>query len=146
MSRVFLDANILFSAAISASGTSRAIFELSGQYPEVIGLVVTEYAIREALTNLQRKRPGTVSDLLVLLDGLEFAQKPPQVLADRLQDRVPDPKDVPILAGAVWAEADLMVTGNSRHFGKVYGTHVGGCLILPPRDALDLLLSEVEDS
>ncbi len=79
---------------------------------------------------------------MILLDGLLFAQEPPKALIDRLKDRVSDPKAVPILAGAVWAEADLLVTGNSRHFGHLYGTPVGGCLISPPREALDLRLSE----
>lgn len=142
MNRVFLDANVLFSAAISSGGASRAIFELADQYPDILNLVVSEYAITEALSNLQQKRPEAVSGLLALLDGLRFTHEPPEILVDRLKEMVSDPKDVPIVAGAVWAEADLLVTGNSRHFGRLYGTHVGGCLILPPRDAIDLLLSE----
>ncbi len=115
---------------------------MADRYPNIIGLVVSEYAVKEALANLQRKHPESVGELLILLDGLQFAQEPPEALADRLRDRVSDPKDVPILAGAVWTEADLLITGNSRHFGHLYGTHVGGCLILPPREAVSLLLSE----
>lgn len=144
MSRVFLDANVLFSSAISEGGASRGIFELADQHPNLISLIVSEYALKEALSNLQHKRPESVGELLILLDGLLFVQEPPKVLTDRLRAYVSDPKDVPILAGAVWAEADLLVTGNSRHFGHLYSTHVGGCLILPPREALDLLLSEAE--
>lgn len=142
VSRVFLDANVLFSSAISEGGASRGIFELAGQYPNIIGLVVSEYAIKEALANLQRKRPESVGELLTLLDGLQFAQEPPEALVAKLRDRVSDPKDVPVLARAVWTEADLLITGNSRHFGHLYGTHVGGCLILPPREAVGVLLSE----
>jgi predicted nucleic acid-binding protein len=142
VNRVFLDANVLFSAAISSGGASRAIFELAEQHPGVLELVVSEYAITEALRNLQEKRPQAVRDLLALLDGLRFTQEPPQVLIDRLVGIVPDSKDVPIVAGAVWAQADLLVTGNTRDFKRLYGRHVGGCLVLPPRDALDLLLSE----
>jgi predicted nucleic acid-binding protein len=130
VNRVFLDANVLFSAAISSGGVTRAIFELAEQYPSVLELVVSEYAITEALRNLQH--------------GMRFTQEPPGVLIDRLRDLVSDSKDVPIVAGAVWAEADLLITGNTRHFGKLYGSHVGGCLILPPRAALDLLLSEIQ--
>lgn len=117
---------------------------MADKYPGIINLVVSEYAIKEALVNLQRKRPGSVRELLILLDGLQFAQEPPEALTDRLRDRMSDPKDVPVLAGAVWAEADLLVTGNSRHFGSLYGNHVGGCLILPPREAVGVLLSEAE--
>ncbi|MGH3144365.1 MAG: PIN domain-containing protein [Rubrobacter sp.] len=142
MSRVSLDANVLFSSAISEGGASRGIFELADQYPGVVDLIVSERAIKEALVNLQRKRQASVGELLILLDGLQFAPEPPEALTDRLRDHVSDPKDVPILAGAVWAEADLLVTGNSRHFGHLYGIHVGGCLILPPREAVSVLLSE----
>ena len=144
MNRVYLDANVLFSAAISSGGASRAIFELAEQYPKVIELIVSEYAITEALRNLQQKRPEAVSALLALIDGMRFTQEPPEILRDKLKELVSDSKDVPIVADAVWAEADLLITGNSRHFGKLYGTHVGGCLILPPRAALDVLLSEVQ--
>jgi uncharacterized protein len=145
VNRVFLDANVLFSAAISSGGASRAIFELAEQHPKVLKVVVSEYAITEALRNLQQKRSEAVSDLLLLINGRRFTQEPPQVLIDRLRELVSDSKDVPIVAGAVWARADLLVTGNSRHFGKLYGNHVGGCLILPPREALDLLLSEIQE-
>lgn len=105
MNRVFLDANVLYSAAISPGGASRAIFELADQYPDILHLVVSEYAITEALRNLQQKRPQAVSDLLALLDGLRFTHEPPEVLVDRLREVVSDPKDVPIVAGAVWVEA-----------------------------------------
>ena len=77
-----------------------------------------------------------------MLDGIVFAGEPPQALAERVRHLVPDPRDVPILAGAVWAETDLLVTGNSKDFGGLYGENVGGCLVARPRNALDLLLSE----
>ena len=145
MSRVFLDANVLFSAAISPGGVARAIFELSDQRRDRLELVATGYALKEAFRNLERKRPDDVGNLLGLIDGMWFAEEPPEGLADRLQGRVPDPKDLPILAGAVWAEADLLVTGNSKDFRDLYGEHVGGCLVLRPRNALDLLLSLAEE-
>ena len=97
------------------------------------------------MSNLQNKRAEAVGIALDLLDGVEFVEEPPQALADRVRHLVPDPKDVPILAGAVWAEADLLVTGNSKHFGELYGRNVGGCLVARPRTALNLLLSEAEN-
>lgn len=143
MSRVFLDANILFSAAISAEGSSRAIFELGDQGGPI--LIVTEYVMEEALTNLQAKRPASVPELLVLLDGLGFVPAPPPELQEAMEGRVTDPDDVPVLAGALYAAADLLVTGNRKHFGNLYGESVGGCLILPPAQALEVLLEEASD-
>lgn len=141
MSRVFLDANILFSAAISAGGSSRAIFELGDQGGPT--LIVTEYVMEEALTNLQAKRPASVSELLVLLDGIGFVPAPPPELQEAVEGRVTDPDDVPVLAGALYADADLLVTGNRKHFGKLYGEKIGGCLVLPPAEALEVLLEEI---
>lgn len=117
----------------------RAIFELAYQNPGV-EIVMSGYAISEALSNLQDKRPEAVEAALGLLDGIGLAGEPPQALAERMRYLVPDPKDVPILAGAVWA--DLLVTGNSRHFGELYGKNVGGCVVVRPRTALDLLFTE----
>lgn len=144
MSRVFLDANVIFSSAISAKGVARAVFELADQHPESIALLMSAYAIAEALRNLQRKYRDAVGEALGLLDGIGFAEEPPEALADRLRGHVPDEKDLPILAGAVWAEADLLVTGNSRDFGHLYGEHVGGGLVLRPRDALSVPEAELE--
>jgi predicted nucleic acid-binding protein len=108
-----------------------------------VDLIMSSYAISEALRNLQNKRAQAVETALGLLDGIAFVEEPPQALADRVRHLVPDPKDVPILAGAVWAEADLLITGNSKDFGKLYGQSVGGCTIVRPRIALDLLLQEI---
>lgn len=145
MSRVFLDANLLFSAAISPGGVARAIFDLARRH-EIIVLFVSGYAVEEALGNLQRKQAGQVSELLSLLDGIGYVEPPPARLVERLKDSVADPNDLPILAGAIWAEADLLVTGDRKHFGELYGKYVGGCLVMKPRDALGLMLAEVEEA
>ncbi len=107
-------------------------------------MLASGYAIEEALGNLQRKQAGKVVNLLNLLDGIGYVEAPPGLLIERLKGLILDPDDLPILAGAIWAEADLLVTGNRKHFGEFYGRHVGGCLVTRPRDALELLSSEVE--
>ncbi len=142
--RAFLDANILFSAAITARGLSRAFFVLADANEELV-LLTTGYAIKEASRNVQRKYPEALTTLLSLLDGIGFVPEPPPALIDRLEKSVPDPADVPILAGAIWAEADLLVTGNSKHFKELYGRYIGGCLVLRPKDAVELLLQELGD-
>ena len=122
MSRVFLDANVLFGAAISSGGSARAIFEVADQY-DGIALVVTEYVMEEALTNLEDKRAAGVPELLMLLDGIGFVPEPPEELAEALRDRVPAPDDVPVLDGALYAGADILVTGNRRHLRQIVRAH-----------------------
>ena len=47
-------------------------------------------------------------------------------------------KDRPILAAAIFASVDYLVTGDIRHFGRLYGTSVAGVHILRTTDFLAL--------
>jgi uncharacterized protein len=136
VSRVFLDANILFSAAITPEGRARAIFELAGEHAT---LLATDYAVEEARRNLERKYPSRLTELETLLEVVAILDAPPLQLVEELAPLVPDAADAPVLAGAVSGGADMLVTGNERDFRDLYGTEVRGVLVLRPRDALDLL-------
>jgi hypothetical protein len=50
------------------------------------------------------------------------------------------PKDAPILAAAVHAGSDALVTGDRTHFGPLYGRSFKGVLVLSPAGALARLL------
>ena len=67
MTRVFLDANVLFSAAWRADSGLTRLWEI-----ESIHLVTSPYAADEAERNLTRKRPDGVARLKALLDRLEI--------------------------------------------------------------------------
>lgn len=56
-------------------------------------------------------------------------------IADAATQGLPD-KDAPILAAAVAAQADILVTGDRTHFGHLYGKVIGGLRVLTLRDAL----------
>jgi len=43
-------------------------------------------------------------------------------------------KDIPVLASAALAEADFLVTGDQKHFGKRYGRTFGKTKVIRPRD------------
>ena len=119
--KVFLDANILFSASDEQSATRRLLDALSRR-----GKVVTSpHAWEEARRNLERKRPQ-------LLPGLErlrravaithaFALPPDIQVAE---------KDKPILAGAVGAVCTHLWTSDRVHFSALYGTRVHGVAIV----------------
>lgn len=139
MNRVFLDANVLFSAALTEGGVARSIFEVAKERGDV-ALLATGYATREARINLERKAPRRIAELRALLEDVTLSEEPPAWLVERLAPLVPDPDDVPILAGAVFAGAQLLVTGDRKDFQELYGTSVQGVLVLRPRDALARLL------
>ena len=53
-------------------------------------------------------------------------------------------KDAPILAAAINARVDALVTGDKRHFGALFGRRIGNLLVLPPANALELVLEGLD--
>lgn len=104
-----------------------------------VTMLATGYVLREVRTNLERKSPSQLSELEALLENVTIVEEPSARLVDQLASLVPDPGDVPILAGAVAGEAHLLVPGNEKDFRSLYGMEVRGVLVLRPREALDCL-------
>jgi hypothetical protein len=48
------------------------------------------------------------------------------------------------MAAAVEYGADILVTGDRRDFGHLFGLEVEGVLVLNPADTLDRVMSEVK--
>ena len=132
--RLFVDANVIFSAAHNPQGNARALFRLATTGGIV--LIASRYAIEEATRNIDLKFPESGPALESLLVRLIVVPEPAAtVMSVATNSGLPE-KDVPILAAAIAARADLLVTGDRRHFGALYGKAVQGVLILPPTDAL----------
>ena len=113
--RVFLDANILFSAADAQSAT-RILLERVLQQ----GVGVThEQVWEEAERNLRMKRPQFVDGLRQLRPRLQFSSLLIPVAGINLPD-----KDVPVLFGAIGAGCSYLWTSDLRHFGALYGQTV----------------------
>ena len=126
--RVFLDANILFSAAKPKSRI-RALLHLLSQH----GACITNaYAIEEARRNLALKEPALVDGLDKLTQELEIVAAVSTELEIKLQ-----PKDVPILGGAIAGEATHLLTGDERDFGAYFGKTIQGVRIVSPRILAD---------
>ena len=124
MDRLFLDANILFSAAYRSGADVQRLWTAPNSE-----LVTSDYAIEEATRNLadadQRER------LDGLLESVEIV--PARVLDPDLRGDVQlRDKDWPILSGAVAAGATHLITGDVRDFGSYFGQKVLGILILRP--------------
>jgi predicted nucleic acid-binding protein len=136
--RLFLDANVLFTAAHNAEGRSAAIVELARA--GTCRLVTSPHALEEARRNLRLKYPGLVDALerLVTLASVE-PEAPSKDIAWALEQGLPL-KDAPILAAAAQARCDVLVTGDRTHFGHLYGRRFRGVEVLSPADALARLL------
>jgi len=136
--RLFLDANVLFTAAISPEGVSRSLFELA--QAGVCVLLTSSFALDEALRNVHVKYPAQVQTLETLAGEVELVAEGGVALAEWAAGLLPT-KDAPILAAAVATNADALVTGDRRHFGELFGKTFGGVIVLPPRQALERVVT-----
>ena len=138
---LFLDANVLFAAAYSAKGNARAILQLA----PLAGATVASsaFAVEEAARNLRLKAPAAESELVILMGSVTLAGGPDRRALERASRQGLPEKDVPILAAAIAIRANLLVTGDRRHFGPHYGKKIGGVEILPPADVVSRLLDSI---
>lgn len=125
MKRLFLDANILFTAAHNPTGKAAFVIDLgqSGFWR----LATSVYAAEEARRNLARKFP----DGLLRLDAMLAAMA---VMPDAPDLPCPDDlaeKDRPIFRAALACGADVLLTGDLRDFGFLMNApeKTGGLLI-----------------
>jgi predicted nucleic acid-binding protein len=126
MDRLFLDANVLFSAAYRTDAGLVQFWKLK----DVI-LCSSHYAVEEARINLaENAQRGRLAKLARRLRLFEAAR---QDLHSGLS--LPE-KDVPILLAAIEAQATHLITGDVRHFGSYFGKQIEGILILSPSDYL----------
>jgi len=126
--RIFLDANILFSAAL-ADGAVRKLLALT----EAAGheLWANAYVFEEARRNLAAKTPGGLPVLNAMADHIKISG----MSADNslLPDTINLPeKDRPVLAAAIRHRCDILVTGDRTHFGQLYGKTIQGVSVLSP--------------
>ena len=122
--RIFLDANILFSAARPDS-RMRAFLEVLSKQADFL---TNAYAVEETRRNLELKSPNDLKSLKQLVRRCEMVS---QLTAD-LEIELPL-KDRPILGGAIAGLATHLLTGDERDFGRFWGKAVRGVKIVSPR-------------
>lgn len=132
--RIFLDANILFSAAKS-DGPIRALVGqlLDGGHE----CWVDGYVIDEARRNITAKASAQAPSLDALLSRMRLASHSPANTGADL-GRLPE-KDRPVVAAAAALSCEILVTGDRTHFGQYYGQLLHGVRILSPRSLYELL-------
>lgn len=113
MRRLFLDANILFTAARNPAGKSA--FVIACGVEGFWQVVSSAYAVEEARRNLERKSPGALLQLADLLQHLELVIPSP---AAPCPDILP-PKDRPIFQAAHTGASSHLLTGDLKDFGPL---------------------------
>lgn len=128
--KVALDCSVLISAGLNA-GTCRSVLS------DVIRahqLILSQAILQEYVTVARRPRFAVAGNILI---GLIKAVSGNAVLVDPdpASVRLPDPKDQIYLDAAMAAHADVLITGNKKHFpdAAYYGVRVAS-----PREFLEL--------
>ena len=129
----FLDANILISAAWKPNAEVAEIWQLEG-----VRLVTSIYVMAEVQRNLpkisqiERLRSLMTSVQVLPLPGLlQNLPELPELLLLPVKDRH-------VLAAAIQAHADYLITGDKKHFNQWFRQTICGVRIEPPTDLLSL--------
>lgn len=125
MDKVFLDANVLFSAAYSEGSRLLELWSLDN-----VELITSLFAIEEAKRNISTYNPAGVARFNELTSKMTIV---PGTRTDKLPEGIElVDKDVPILLAAIDSGCAHLLTGDKRHFGEFYGKKIGGVLVQTP--------------
>ena len=124
MDRVFLDANVLVSAALTPDSRLHALWKR----PDV-RLTGSPYVIAEARRNVTA--PGAAARLEVLVEAISVLPAEPADFAMEGDPALPA-KDRPVLLAAIASSSDYLLTGDATHFGDLFGRAFNGVTVLRP--------------
>ena len=130
--RVFLDANILFSASFPKS----ALREFLDGLGTVAELVTSQHAVEEARRNIAAKRGANSA----ALESFLLTVQSHAVESFKLDVKLAD-KDIPILCGAIASNSDFLLTGDKKDFGPLYGKKIQGVKIV----SVEMLVDELTE-
>ncbi len=129
MERLFLDANVLFSAAWRCGGLVRALFELDD-----VERVTSPAVVQEAHAALARFSAADGLAVILLkvavVDSASYGAIPAG--AHRLAE-----KDLHVLAAALGCGATHLITGDVKHFGSLMGRADFPIRVMVPRQYID---------
>lgn len=127
--RVFLDANVLFSASNSKSRIGELVYLLVDK-----GYAFTsDLALEETSRNLLLKRAEWIAAFTSLRERIIKVQTIHFDIKVTL-----DAKDIPLLCAAIHAGCDYFVTGDKYDFGHLYGQKIEGVEVITVKRLTEL--------
>jgi len=114
---VFLDSSVIIAAVLSPSGGSFRLFQEAKL--NRIKIYISQFIFTEVITILQRKYPAKPSSFYELIreTPINFVKDPSPELITTLTNFI-NPDDAPILAAAIKAKPDFLITWDKKHFLK----------------------------
>ncbi|MBM4782626.1 MAG: PIN domain-containing protein [Archangiaceae bacterium] len=110
--RLFLDANVIFSAALGGESFTQL---WSMRTAGLATFCTSPQCVDEARRNLTLKKPHALARLESLFLDIELVDPAPAALP-WAEGKLPE-DDAWVVAAAVGCGADVLLTGNTRHFG-----------------------------
>lgn len=130
--RVFFDSDVIIAGSFSKTGAGHILLQLAE-----VGIIqgyISEQVVQECTRNIRKKLPEALPAFQSILDESFLAvvvPVDPAQAGEKARGQADD-KDVPILAAALEARADVLVTFNT----KDYFPHESPPKILSPGDLL----------
>ena len=141
--RVFLDTNVVFSGFYAPQGVPGIILErfFEGKFD----LVISQKVVNELVDTMTKKLPEELPSLWELLvrSPLEIVGDPLPIEVARWANLM-DLDDATILAAAVLAEPDYLVTGDKHFLGNPDVAQRSGLRIITPAKFVQLLEQKPE--
>jgi len=137
--RVFLDANVLFSASNPGSAFSRLV-TVALEHADAV--LTSDLACAEAGRSLVLKRPAWLPEFEAMLTpslpggspGIQLVPSAVFPLPVSLAD-----KDIPLLCAAIGARSDYFVTGDRKDFAHLFDLVVQGVTVITPKQLAAML-------
>ena len=136
--RVFVDSSVLFQAVTSPAGRSAALVRLAamGRFT----LCASSHVVEEARRNVASRSRDDLEVLADLVQQLERVAEAPAKLVIWAETHGLGAGDSPVLAAAVAAGVDGLVTADRSSFGHLFGTKPGGVTVASLSEALRFFL------
>lgn len=136
--RLFLDSNVIFSGLYSSDGPAGIILDrfIDGR----LAVVISQQVLEEIVRTIKKKLPVVLPELSDLLESvyLEIIKDPTAEEIIKWTQLI-HPEDAAILAAAINARIDYLVTGDKHFLGNPDINERSGLLIVSPRQFLDQL-------
>jgi len=114
--RLFIDADVIFAGAASATQHGASMTILHMAEITLIDALTSDQAITEAERNLANKLPAALPTFQFLLARCLTIVPAPSAVEVAEFAGLADRKDLPILVAAIQHECPLLVTFNVRHY------------------------------
>jgi predicted nucleic acid-binding protein len=125
--RVFVDSSVLYLAATSPAGRAAALVRLAamGRFT----LCASSHVVEEARRNVATRSRDDLETLDRLVSGMDRLAEAPAKLVAWAETNGLGAGDAPVLAAAVAAGVDGLVTADRQRFGHLFGRKTGGVVV-----------------